>query len=306
MKTERRTPEASKLRKLFEEQWLRLGRIFSQTDEYRQQSPEEQQSIQVAIESVIRGTDKRLTLAKGYTKRLRERVHLLCSHVNRLVADIPEPVIVRKDDFGSNPYLNTFFVNSNEMMEFFSYNHDVIKFNESHSAVQSPDIYALLCMVKSEKKSYGPGLNGDMLVQDTPRTSINFESHNLFSLHSTEEQVRSSLKECLFNSYVSMIRKKIDEELKQEFFNPEFYLDALSKILQDAQQQLKIEKNSVTLNRMGLVITEQKDKSATEVELHEVELDCTPFRIIQLVRIPRNELLPPKDFLSEASSRLQM
>lgn len=305
MTTDRRDHEASSLRLLFREQLSRLTQLFQQDSAAKQQRAEQERDLKGAIEEVVKGTDERVRIAGNYTQQLREGVRQLLDYLNQLVADIPPTIALRKEDFNTNPYLHSFFVNSDEMLRFISFNTEVRQFLDVYSSLEAPEVFALLCVTKTEKKGFGYDLSGDVMVRDVPQTRINFENHNVHFVCDNNECLRSSLKQCLFDSYVNMVNRKMRDQRDTVLTQPDAYLAKLSDLLCHPQQRLTIERNTLRISRMGLLLPEDSKEASSEIAINEVELDNEPFRVIMPIRIQRSELLSPDDYLSEASRLLQ-
>lgn len=265
---------------------------------------EQKQSLKKAIEDVVNSIDTRIRIVGNYPKQLRNSISELLAYLNDLEANVPAPIVINKNAFAENPHLRTFFVNSKEMIHFFSFNHNLRQFLDEHDENCCPEIYAMLCMVKAEKQSFGVGLSGDVVVRDVPQTRINFGGHELHFLSMSEDELRISLKQCLFDSFVNLVRTKMSEDSDYILSKPDRYMKKLTVLLSNPQQRLSIEKNELRINHMGLILSKDANEPANQVELNEVEIDQAPYRVIFPVKIPRSELLPPKDFLKEADHLL--
>ena len=68
---------------------------------------------------------------------------------------------------------------------------------------------------------------------------------------------------------------------------------------------LKLEKNVIRVNRMGVKVPEGVRESANEISLHEIELGKTASQIVTLVTYPRDEMPATRDLLKEASAFLR-
>ncbi|MCP4994816.1 MAG: hypothetical protein GY934_13695 [Gammaproteobacteria bacterium] len=307
MARKNRTAEASGLRTLFNDQWQRLQGLFA-AEISPPLDPQQKQSLDKAVEDVVSGTDKRLRIISNYHKRLRKDVHYLLDHISNLVASVPGPFTIEKNAFNEDPNLHTFFVNADEMLQFFSQDESLHKYLQTHEAKTTQDIYALLCMNKQLKRGFGVGQAGETLVHDTQTTHLNFNDHQLYKLETSEADIRSALKQCLFYNYVRMISEETDKISLLEVASASAYLDQLSELLRQPEARVTIEKNTLKVNRMGLVMPshEAVNNRVSAIDLHEVQFDNLSSRTILLVKIPKSSLLPPTDFLKVASQALNI
>jgi hypothetical protein len=58
-------------------------------------------------------------------------------------------------------------------------------------------------MEKKEHSGFGMQLEGDLLKKDVPQVTVNFFGHNILSPAATENEVRRSLKQCIFDALIS-------------------------------------------------------------------------------------------------------
>lgn len=305
MPTDRRDHSARSLRQLFQEQLARLSQRLLPDNAERQRRAEREQALDQAIAALLKGAHGTLPNIPHYTDHLRGAVHQLLDHLNTLVDAIPETVHLSREDFNTNPYLHAFFVNSEEMLRTISFHPEMRHYLKHSHAFDAPTIYALLCVSKKEKKTFGVDLSGDTLMHDVPRTHVNFENHQVHFVCNSDACLRHSLRQCLFDSYVNMVHQKMGAESEHLASEPMAYLQRLSELLSQPQQYLSVERNSLRINRMGLLLGKDAKGHASEIEINEVELDKAPFRVILPVCIQRAELLEPGNYLDEASRLLQ-
>ena len=128
MTADRRTPEASPLRDLFQEQWSRLQDLLERREAQRMAEQEKEQALSSAVDNVVDHTDARIRAIGNYKRRLRENVHALVEHISELTERLPPALPVSRQGFLDNPMLNSMFVDPREMQLTFSRSHELQEF----------------------------------------------------------------------------------------------------------------------------------------------------------------------------------
>jgi hypothetical protein len=159
--------------------------------------------VSEAVERVVDSTDTKIRLIVGYRKRLRHAVESSFEYIDALVEKIPGPIAVNRHTFSTDPQVNAFFVNVEDLQVKFSRSPELREFIEENRGGELKDIFALLCMEKKEKTVYGVELEGDIIRRDVPQVGVSFTDHQLLSPALTESQVREGLKHCMFDGLVT-------------------------------------------------------------------------------------------------------
>jgi len=235
------------------------------------------------IERVVDSTDTNMRLIVGYRKRLRHAVESSFEYIDALVETIPGPVAVNRHTFSTDPQVNAFFVNVEDLQVKFSRSPELREFIEENSERELNDIFALLCMEKKEKTVYGVELEGDIIRRDVPQVGVSFSDHQLLSPAHTEAQVREGLKHCLFDGLVTEAVGRL--KLSQ------------SKIerLQDQKRRLQIMLRDARAKRHGPV----SGSGATPLKSAELERLLAENEGALLAS--KAELSTPKDSLKQVN-----
>ena len=325
MPADHRKSEATGLRRLFQEQWDHLTQLI---DQYQTQQREKQQQKVIEsenIELVVEGTSGKMRMVASYQKQLRGSVRILLNYVENLVKQLPPPIHVSMKHINTDPQLNAFFVNQADISDTFGRCDELRKLFAAPHNNQLTQAYAILFLVKKEKTVLGMELREDIIVRDVKQTVIRFTNHNIEEPCASEEELKTVLKSLLFNSFVSYVKyyllrlshaeseraddadnHPIDEsrESSLNLKNPEIYFRELCKILENPQDLLRLEQNTICVTRMGIKTLSGVNNRVNEVCLHEIMMGKTAKEIICLVSFPRDEMPPKKDLLKEASAIL--
>ena len=159
--------------------------------------------VREAIESAVDGTDKTIRLVMGYRKKLWRATEYCLDYVDDLIEAIPPAVEFSSRTFTSDPRVNAFFVNVDDLQAAFSHSSEMRDFLESHENNGLTECCALVCMKKTERNVSGMQLVGNMVQKDVPQTTVNFSDYEINSPAATEPETRKGLKNCLFEGVVT-------------------------------------------------------------------------------------------------------
>lgn len=305
MSEERRNPESGSIRSFFQEQWGYIGKlidsVFSKNNEY--------DISHEIVESVVNATNSRIRIVSNYKKKLRQSVKSLLDYVELLVHVIPPPINASPDHFGEDQHLNAFFVNKEHIAETFG---NSIALREYFKAPENTDndvVYAILLMNRQEKKVLGTQHMGDMLMGDVKQTSVSFTNHIVQSPVSSEEGLRSVLKQLMFDNFIAYVKRHMAylhyEQQKKEdnkkYINPENYLNELCQILENPHELFGLETSGYHINRLGVLVDENEKGPVNKLNLREILFGDDERHIVVLVSFPRDKMSEKKDFMREAS-----
>lgn len=177
--------------------------------EAKASSRDEVTRVAEVLERVVEGTDPAIRYVPGYRKKLFDVIAGSLEFAEQLVTEIPGAIEVSRRNFVSNPYVNAFFANIQDLQTIFSQSSEIRDFLEDDSGSRDNGCYALLCMRKSEKTVFGVELVGDVLRHDIQQTAVNFSDHRLYSPATTESGTREGLRHCLIQGLGSHALERI-------------------------------------------------------------------------------------------------
>lgn len=312
MKDNRRKPETSALRLLFEEQWNHLLGLIEKWD-YQQQSHQQQsKSLSKAIETLVDGTDVRMRCIGNYKKRLRASVRSILIYVCDLVAKLPASITVNKRTFSTDPLVNTLFVTTEDIKQLFSNCSEFHQFFELDEYQQQAEVYSLLFVRMSEKTIFGRKIQGEMLLGDEMQIAVNFSEHELLFPSKSEALVRSSLETLLFDEIVDCIKtnmaqlhqeqlnnsQSLQQNLDKSLKNPEVYLQTLIEHLAYPAQLIQLQQSTLKISKLGIRLEKDDTEAANEIQLNMLKIGNLPPRIATFIRYPKSELDPKVDMFN--------
>ncbi len=306
MRVDRRIPEASSLRSLFQDLWDNLRALF--------EAPEEdlaQQRVSSAIEEMVEQTDARIRALGSYKKSLRDDVHSLLEQVEDLVERMPPALSVSQEAYASNPVVSSLFVDNREMQQLFSRSRELRNFFSTPDTMGLSEAYLLLFLDRQEKTTLGMGLKDDQLIRDLKQTTVSFAHHRLVAPCGTEEESRSALKKVLFDGVVESVRKELNcfgsaengraldilQQMKSR--DPRACLERLHAALGRPAELVRMQQDRIHISRLGVLLTPDSEESGVDLALHEVEIGEQPSRVVWIVKYPRDEILPAKELHGE-------
>jgi len=285
MNDDRRSHQTSSLRAFFDEQLDHLqnlvSRLSSQLHEQEQQAKEDRQ----IVESFVDASNSKMRAVHGYAHKLRKHVRALHNHVLQVADQIPPPVDLNLDAFGTDPLVSALFVNNSDIDKLFNTDPDVNVFLRAHSQYQVPVMYALLTAGKSEKGMLGIAMQGDMLIREVPQQAVNFSAHKIHAPCASSAELSTALKEYLFSRVVMLIKQEMTAHMIHQAFkpgdvsyeskvkslsNPDVYLNTLVGYLEVPAKLLSIDKIHFKLSKLGIKLDEDDRQSANEFDIHEL------------------------------------
>ncbi len=285
-----------------------------------------------AVEDVIERTDWKIRLVRNYQAKLAPGVVSSMAYFDTLVERIPGVVDVGRSTFATDPRVNAFFVNVDDMHTIFSRSAELREFLDERGSEAPKEIHALLCMQKQEKQTFGMELNDGIVRRDVRQVAVNFSDHQILSPGGSEAEVRQGLKKCLFDGLVTCAFERLywnhpkfregkrhkscsgyaqstnrrpasAPDRNEDEIRPDTPLDHLvqvSDVLSHPERFVRLKNTSIRINKMGLKTSERSADSGNRIELAEVEMDGAPTRVVVLVKYRADEVSAKPDFLELA------
>lgn len=302
MTEDRRSDEALSLRTFFDEQLHHLQNLVGNLASYiHDEEPLTKEDKQI-IENFVDASNSKMRAAYDYAHKLREHVRALYSHVLQIADQIPPAVDLNPDAFRMNPLVNALFVNNNDIDKLFNADPDVDAFLRAQSKYQVPVLYAMLTAGKSEKRTLGIGMQGDMLIREIPQLAVNFASHKVHIPCTSSAELSAALKEYLFGRVVALIKQQMtsrmtDQALKpgddsyesrvKSLANPDVYLNTLIEYIEVPAKLLSIDKLHFKLSKLGIQLEDDDKQSANEFDIHELTWSNNTRNVVLQIALAR-------------------
>jgi len=303
---EKRDLKASALRTFFGEQWEYLLSLVQDWHGGGDLGPDEKSQIIDAVEDIVDKVDSRIRGVGSYQKKLRCSAYDLLIHIQTMVSELPEALILDRDSYINEALINSIFSNSNDLNILLSRNEAIDEFAKVSKAEGTGQIYALLFSIREEADIFGYEMSKNLMQRDVPQTAVNFHSPQIIAPALSEEVVRSSLKEILFKSAVASIRSKMvklrhnqshDEQQQaalhpeKNINNPEVYLKLLIEQLSMPVNVITLQSNTINMSKMGILLPESSGQSSNRLHIYELAMGGNYTQVVTIIRFNREEWL---------------
>lgn len=175
-----------------------------------------QASVDEAIDYVVKVTDARLTLVDHYRPRLSGPVRRTLEHLVSLRDTQPPTHEASALAWATDPTLRAMFSQTSELVSVFQRSDALRDFAAGISPLDP--VYAVLGMDFEEQRHFGAGLQGQLLVRDVARTTLNFRQHRLRLFARSEiELVRAFSRRMLDElALIALERMQAENETRRE------------------------------------------------------------------------------------------
>ena len=222
-----------------------VSRILQGVGLHKKTSHTRSEAVNDAIEKVVDGTDARIRYLGGYKRKLRGVVESSYAYFDMLVTRIPGVIEINKGAFTADPRVHAFFITIEDLQNKFSRSSELRHFIEEEKNKEVEDVFALLCMEKTEKTVFGMELKGDVIKRDVAQISVGFTDHQLLAPASSEREARQGLRECLFEQLIIDIMNDI-------------------KSLQARQQDFEAQRRILLTQKRALEAKKRRSASSSE------------------------------------------
>ncbi|MDH5729512.1 MAG: hypothetical protein OEZ58_11010 [Gammaproteobacteria bacterium] len=304
MAGERRTSEASGLRRFFDENLSYLSQLYTQWSDERLRKEQQLARDKQIIEAVVDASNSQLRVISGYRKKLRQSVCALYDYVNRVAEGIPSPILLNKESFSKNALVNALFVNVKELEELFELDQAFKQYFHDQRLQQDSYVYVYLLATRAENRTLGMDMMGEVMVRDVPQTSVNFCDLELGGYSASPDQLLTLVKKYLFDRVVENLSKTMNRKKMQEYggnskqskgnvldslSNPQVYLQTMIDAMKYPDQLLSIEKTHLKLSKLGKKLNVESNVACNEFEIVELIWNQQLTRVILLAYYPKEE-----------------
>lgn len=243
-----------------------------------------------AIERVVDGIEPKMRYFPGYKKILKNSVSTSLTYINNLVDTIPGPLIINKNTFSTDPHVKCYFSTVDNIQSIFSNSLELREHFDTVENANQNEAYALLCMEEIEKTIVGMELNNDIIQREVIQTTLVFSDHKILSPATNEDDVRSGIKQCIFDGLITHALQKIIE-LKQKINDQDIKRSKLNSRLKTRQSQGGGLSNLLASARD----TEKKAPESEKKPQHIPTSWDAPRYFLELIK---NTLSQPESFVS--------
>ena len=285
MNDDKRSHEASSLRSFFDNQLQHLQKLVISLSDHIHNKQQHTREDRQFVESFVDASNSKMRAVQGYAHKLREPIRVLYSHVLQIADKIPPPINLNQDAFITDSLVNALFVNRKDIDTLFNTDPEASAYLRAHNKHQVPVMFALLTADKSEKRTLGMGMMGEMLIREVAQQAVNFSSHKIHTPCAYCTELSTALKQYLFNRVVALIKQEMMSRISSQTLkpnddsyearvkglaNPDAYLDTLIEHLENPENLLSINKIHFKLSKLGIKVNGDDRQCANEFDLHEL------------------------------------
>lgn len=284
-------------RSFFDDQLGHLQNLVSNLTSLTHDTTPQTEEEKRIIENFVGASNSKIRAVDDYANKLREHVRTLHHYVLQTVDQIPPPIDLNLNAFGTDELVNALFVNRKDVDKLLKNNPEIKVFLRTHSV---PTVYALLTADKSEKLTLGIGMQGDMLMRDVPQQTVNFSSHKLHTPCTSIAELNTVLKEYLFSRVVALLKQEMLDLLSNQplntdksyearlksLANPNVYLATLIKQIENPAELFRINNIHFKLSKLGIKLEDNDQQNANEFDIHEIIWRNSIRRIVLQVKLP--------------------
>jgi hypothetical protein len=285
MNDDRRAYEALSLRAFFDDQIHHLQELVGSLSGYIHDGEPQAEEDRQIVENFVDASNSKMRAVHDYSDKLRRHVRALYNHILLVANEIPPPIGLNRDAFVTDPLVNTLFVLSKDIDKLLNTDTNIDAYLRAHNKYQVPVLYALLTVSKSEKRTLGVGMLGDMVIHDVPQQAVNFSSHKIHAPCASSAELSTALKNYLFSRVVALIKQDMTSRMTDQLFNtsdvsyesrvkslgnPYVYLNTLIEYLETPANLLSIDKTHFKLSKLGIKLESDDMQSANEFDIHEL------------------------------------
>lgn len=301
---EKRNRERAALRTFFSEQWNYLLGLIQDRSECSDEAPIDKQQLTDAVEQIVDKIDSRFRGVGSYQNQLRCAVHELLLYIEKLTDELPEAITLDRNSYIHEPLVNAIFASNDELKMLLNQSEELQNFAIGPKAEDEQAVYALLFAVREEKSIFGTEHVGDNIQRDVQQTAVNFRGQQIITPGRSEEAVRASLKEILFERVISAIRTDMvklrhsqsPEALQQAALdpanninNPETYLRLLTDKLAMPKEIIGHQRSTIRVSKMGIKLSAGAKDLSNGFSLNELKIGREQIKVVSIVKVVLTE-----------------
>lgn len=164
--------------------------------------------VPTLVDLIAEEVEPRLTLLPGYGGKLEPSVRRTIAYLRSFGPDLQAPLALSPRDWNSEPRLNGFFATAGDITDTLGRSREL----RAHFAARPADAeaYAVLSMERHERTVLGVALEGGVLRQDVPQTTVSFGDHRVGALGATEQATRLELGVRIFRGLLEIAMERIE------------------------------------------------------------------------------------------------
>lgn len=190
---------------------FRFFQTFFGTQPATSPSPYPDQLVVKATEHAIDAVDQRLRTVRAYRQRMRPAVLEAIAHAEKLVAGLPEPVELSRENYLKDPRLGVFFASIDHMRQVLRNDRALTELLSGPIGRRAHEVHALLIARRNERNVLGMELSGDTVRREVAQVAVSFEKPALIDPAENDEIATRALRLRAFNHLVGIALERVVE-----------------------------------------------------------------------------------------------
>lgn len=170
--------------------------------------PHVEAMVPTLVDLIAEEVEPRLKLLPGYRGKLEPSVRKTIAYLRGFGPDLQAPLPLSPREWNSDPRLNGFFATADDITETLGRSRELREHFAGHPA--DAEAYAVLSMERHERTVLGVALEGGMLRQDVPQTTVSFSDHRVGAPGTTEQATRLELGVRIFRGLLEIAMERIE------------------------------------------------------------------------------------------------
>jgi hypothetical protein len=143
-----------------------------------------------AVNLVVKLSHPNIHYVPHYRKMLMPAVAHTLKYADALIVQMPPPVSIEVNSWDTNPFVRSTFLDNRTFRYFFSEHKEL---NAFFQKTNTSRCCALLVMNRTNKRTFGAEIDGDILKREVLQTSVDFSDHQIVAPMISEEETRKEL-----------------------------------------------------------------------------------------------------------------
>ncbi len=210
-----------------------------------------EQVLRQATDMVVEVADPRIRRVGRYGKSLRAPMKGAMAYCTSLVDFMPGPVRLSRQQYHADPLVKAIFVSADELEEVLCLASEKSDLSDQE---KEKDFFALLTMTRKERTIFKHEQQGDIILRDVKKRTVNFIDHRLVASSATLDMTKERLKDRGLEVLATIAMERIASLLGDlaELRERKEYLKAMRRILKGRSrtQELFSYPDSATVEKL--------------------------------------------------------
>ena len=190
--------------------FTKLSRQLDRLLAARKRRQDRQQLMSKAIDAVIAGTDPRIRTLSGYRKKLRPAIKTSILYAQRIVDQIPGPVVLAASNYGTDPTVHACFSSVKDLQSLLAQSSQLHELFRDARNGKTRCAYAFLASRRREKKVFAPALVNGKIQRDVAQTLVSYTNRRIVAISHSGYLARRQLIRRAFSDLIASAMEHLE------------------------------------------------------------------------------------------------